>query len=257
MKKSMIVLSTAFVALSLFAATSSSEEQKAALRKERRLQRALASGGHIEQEVKGNSAVIYNAQTSVSMDVLKEIALSIRQLVHIKIEAMNGSTKEKMLPTKNYPVVVSLINDESSDTTLLIAPEQNWATVNISALLKDKPSADVAKTRIHKEVWRATAMAMGAANSPTQPCLMRQINSIKELDNTRNMLPSPQPINNMLEFSYKYNIPKIRRVTYKKACEEGWAPAPTNDIQKAVWDKVHAMPTAPIKIKPETKKVTE
>ena len=257
MKKSIIVLSTAFVALSLFAATSSSEEQKVALRKERRLQRALASGGHIEQEVKGNSAVIYNAQTSVSMDILNEIALSIRQLVHIKIEAMNGSTKEKMLPTKNYPVVVSLINDESSDATLLIAPEQNWATVNVAALLKDKPSADVAKTRIHKEVWRATAMAMGAANSPTQPCLMRQINSLKELDNTRNMLPSPQPINNMLEFSYKYNIPKIRRVTYKKACEEGWAPAPTNDIQKAVWDKVHAMPTAPIKIKPETKKVTE
>ena len=257
MKKSMIVLSTAFIALSLFATTSPTEEQKAALRQQRRLQRALASGGHIEQDVKGNSAVIYNAQTSVSMDILNEVALSIRQLVHIKIEAMNGGTKEKMLPTKNYPVVVSLINDETSDTTLLIAPEQNWATINVAALLKDKPSADVAKNRIHKEVWRATAMAMGAANSMTQPCLMRQINSLKELDNTRNMLPSPQPINNMLEFSYKYNIPKIRRVTYKKACEEGWAPAPTNDIQKAIWDKVHAMPTAPLKIKPETKKVKE
>ena len=45
--------------------------------------------------------------------------------------------------------------------------------------------------------------------------------------------------------------------SYKKACEEGWAPAPTNDIQKAIWDKIHAMPTAPIKIKPETKKVRE
>ena len=257
MKKSMIVLSTAFIALSLFATTSPTEEQKAALRQQRRLQRALASGWHIEQDVKGNSAVIYNAQTSVSMDILNEVALSIRQLVHIKIEAMNGGTKEKMLPTKNYPVVVSLINDETSDTTLLIAPEQNWATINVAALLKDKPSADVAKNRIHKEVWRATAMAMGAANSMTQPCLMRQINSLKELDNTRNMLPSPQPINNMLEFSYKYNIPKIRRVTYKKACEEGWAPAPTNDIQKAIWDKVHAMPTAPLKIKPETKKVVQ
>ena len=257
MKKSMIVLYTVFAVLSLSANTNLSTADKAAIRKERRMQRALASGGFIEQEVKGNSALIYNAQTCIPMDTLNEIALSIRQLIHIKIEAMNGSTKEKMLPTKSYPVVVSLINDKSSDATLLIAPEQNWATVNIAALLKDNPSNDVIKSRIHKEVWRATAMAMGAANSMTQPCLMRQINSLKELDNTRNMLPSPQPINNMLEFSYKYNIPKIRRVTYKKACEEGWAPAPTNDIQKAVWDKVHAMPTAPIKIKPETKKVTE
>jgi hypothetical protein len=45
-----------------------------------------------------------------------------------------------------------------------------------------------------------------------------------------------------------------QRATYLKACEEGWAPAPTNDVQKAIWDKVHAMPTEPIKIKPETKK---
>ena len=45
--------------------------------------------------------------------------------------------------------------------------------------------------------------------------------------------------------------------SYLKACQEGWAPAPTNEYQKAIWDKVHAMPTAPIKIKPETKKVRE
>ena len=45
-----------------------------------------------------------------------------------------------------------------------------------------------------------------------------------------------------------------QRATYLKACEEGWAPAPTNDVQKAIWEKVHAMPTEPLKIKPETKK---
>ena len=42
--------------------------------------------------------------------------------------------------------------------------------------------------------------------------------------------------------------------TYKKACEEGWAPNPTNEFQKAIWDKVHELPTEPIKIKPEEKK---
>ena len=46
----------------------------------------------------------------------------------------------------------------------------------------------------------------------------------------------------------------MRRTVYRKACEEGWAPQPTNDVQKAIWDKVHAMPTEPLKIKPETKK---
>ena len=37
--------------------------------------------------------------------------------------------------------------------------------------------------------------------------------------------------------------------TYDRACQEGWAPAPTNDVQKAIWDEVHEMPTEPIKIK--------
>ena len=35
-------------------------------------------------------------------------------------------------------------------------------------------------------------------------------------------------------------IPQIRRVSYKNACEEGWAPAPTNEFQKAIWEKVKA-----------------
>lgn len=35
-------------------------------------------------------------------------------------------------------------------------------------------------------------------------------------------------------------LAKKRRTTYLQAVKEGWAPAPTNDIQRAVWDKVKA-----------------
>jgi len=49
-------------------------------------------------------------------------------------------------------------------------------------------------------------------------------------------------------------VTPVRYATYRIACREGWAPQPTNDVQKAIWDKVHAMPTEPIKIKPEEKK---
>ena len=38
----------------------------------------------------------------------------------------------------------------------------------------------------------------------------------------------------------KKNIGRTRRASYKVACEEGWAPAPTNDFQKAIWEKVKA-----------------
>ena len=34
-------------------------------------------------------------------------------------------------------------------------------------------------------------------------------------------------------------IPYIES-TYRKACREGWAPAPTNDVQKAIWEDINA-----------------
>ena len=36
--------------------------------------------------------------------------------------------------------------------------------------------------------------------------------------------------------------------TYKKACQEGWAPNPTNEWQQAIWDETRQLPTKPIKI---------
>ena len=45
-----------------------------------------------------------------------------------------------------------------------------------------------------------------------------------------------------------------RIASYKKACQEGWAPAPTNDVQKAIWEKVHAVPATPMKIEFDPKK---
>lgn len=36
--------------------------------------------------------------------------------------------------------------------------------------------------------------------------------------------------------------------TYKRAGREGWAPAPTNDIQKAIWEKMNQVPDKPMTI---------
>jgi hypothetical protein len=41
---------------------------------------------------------------------------------------------------------------------------------------------------------------------------------------------------------------------YRQACKQGWAPAPTNDVQRAIWNKVHELPSDPIKIKYDPKR---
>jgi hypothetical protein len=60
----------------------------------------------------------------------------------------------------------------------------------------------------------------------------------------------------MVEFYVTYlkslGVTPAEMTTYRKACREGWAPAPTNDIQKAIWEQVKADkergPTNPLKI---------
>ena len=65
---------------------------------------------------------------------------------------------------------------------------------------------------------------------------------------------SYQNFNKMINNAKLMGVAVRRRVSYRKACQEGWAPAPTNDIQKAIWDKVHAVPATPMKIEFDPKK---
>lgn len=81
--------------------------------------------------------------------------------------------------------------------------------------------------------------------------------SLKELDRIPVLQPCPEPFNKMIDSAKAYGINTIAIATYRTACQQGWAPAPTNDVQKAIWDEVHTLPSEPIKIKPESKKVTE
>ena len=82
------------------------------------------------------------------------------------------------------------------------------------------------------------------------------VTSLSDIEASQEGIPYDKVISAQKFLKSRGYAPLIR-APYAKACREGWAPAPTNDIQKAIWDKVHAMPTAPIKIKPETKKVRE
>ena len=82
---------------------------------------------------------------------------------------------------------------------------------------------------------------------------MRDVKSLADIDRMpeRFGLDTIAHIRNSAPF---YGLVPWYQTTYIKACEEGWAPAPTNDIQKAIWDKVHAAPKNPMKIEFDPKK---
>ena len=149
--------------------------------------------------------------------------------------------------------VIAFVGNDKTPT-LLSAPEDCWSIVNAKKIASDNPSAEVFSDRIEKEAWRALVLAMGGINSQQQPCIMRTIRKPVHLDAYPVKVPSPEPFGHLMKSLREYGMRPYLRGTYLEACKKGWAPAPTNDLQKAIWEKAHEVPTKPIKVEFDPKK---
>ena len=253
MKIATITTATALV-FALFANAETNDVRRldAAQRRARREARIAADGGLVQKPSHGKVV-----RVALNTDAVREADFSsvfdeIRRFLSISVEPIGASEA-----TRNPTGAIVAIIDEPGQPTLLIAPEDGWATLNIAPLKADNPSEQLLHNRLHKEFWRAFAYVMGAANPQQQPCLMRPIRSIEDLDSHKVAVLSPGPMGNVAAFATTTGFARTEYATYKKACLEGWAPAPTNDIQRVVWEQVKAeqseKPTNPMRILPGQK----
>ena len=79
--------------------------------------------------------------------------------------------------------------------------------------------------------------------------VMSPVKTPEDLDAVKIEFPMPLPLlgaigNHMVKAGMEATVTAY----YRQACTEGWAPAPTNEVQKAIWDKAHAVPAKPMKI---------
>ena len=84
--------------------------------------------------------------------------------------------------------------------------------------------------------------------------ILRPAKTLAELDAISATTPWPLQHNAMVDRLEKRGVKMVKVGTYRQACQEGWAPAPKNDEQKAIWNQVHAIPDKPIKIEFDPKK---
>lgn len=220
--------------------------------KARRAARIAAEGGLVTAPTQGRVVRILNKTDKVTIPELEGMTAEITQLLGFVVEVVDSDK----VTTQRTGCLITLA-EQNGAPTILVAPEDPWAAVNVKNLMKDNPTPEVLKTRIRKELWRAFAFAMGAANSQMQPCLMRPVFSLKDLDAEKVAILSPEPLMGISQTAERLNFATSRRVTYKTAVVEGWAPAPTNDVQRAICEKVKAeqseKPSNPLKIRPGDK----
>lgn len=208
------------------------------------LGKVALSGGMLAAPIKGKTICVVNNQKRIPVEVVREWAKRVSMLTTVPIQVTDK-------PLENSPVVITLLESDEAPR-MLIAPEDGWGSINLTKILEGASDA-TALVRFKKEFWRVFSYTLGAGNPMMQPALMRVVRDNENLDAHPYLEPNPELLNVILNGAKSWGLERARIVTYRRACQEGWAPMPTNDVQKAIWERVKAEqsvePTKAIQIK--------
>ena len=228
--------------------------------REKRIAFHKEQAGGVLRDTRGMAGTIYvvNAQKKVSFDSIKKPVEWLQNYLKVQFKIIDGtfvhrSEAYSFMQKNRANAIIVVYEDTKESSTLLIAPESRWASVNIAAI-----GSDNVTDRTQKEISRAIAYVCGGMSSQYHPTLGSHVDSPSFLDGIEGYDLPIDILLSMRQFLPQLGVTPYREVMYRKACREGWAPAPTNDIQKAIWDKVRSEkergPTNPIEIPMPKKK---
>lgn len=230
------------------------DAQRAARREQIRVMRQRSTGGYlIRPDSQQGRIVFFNCQKSVGDDALKKAATELTKVYGFDFAVVTldaaPATKDCLgrLKTDKADFGVFVIEDAASPCSVGLFPEQRFATINVKVIGSDGE-------RVRKELIRTIPFLCGGLSSMEPGALMQPISVPLDIDTIQDTTIPYDAVNKMMPYLRSFGVtPQIRR-SYKTACVEGWAPQPTNEYQKAIWDKVHSPPAKPMKIEFDPKK---
>lgn len=211
-------------------------------------------GGHVLRPGKGR-VVVADCGGAFHTDNLLANIDEIAEKLHVSFLSV-----ELKDATFSPPEAVALMKRVGGDIVLfyfsdpaypisLVAPEAAWAAINVAALKADSPDEARLKLRCRKMFARVMTQILGAPFTLNPGSPMQPVTGLATLDTMAVDRINFTDYNAMLSYLPKVGVTPSLKTTYKRACQEGWAPAPTNQWQQAVWDDVHRIPGKPLQIK--------
>lgn len=207
------------------------------------------TGGNVTKPAIGKLVVV-NSQSRIPQSTIAETAGNF--LVGISlggetVSASGFSIAEAGAAKDGYKAnaVVFVVDDKNLPMTLL-APESAWAVVNVAAVASN--NGKIFEMRVSKLLIRTIVQVLGGYTVPGDMTVTAGITSIRELDELPNGGTASEALFGIVAHSSKLGFVPARSATYLEACRQGWAAAPTNDIQRAIWKSVNELPAKPIKI---------
>ena len=256
MKRLMIATCIALAAGALFAAEKKqlTPEEKAARKAKAAAEFYKQTGGRILDTRKMKGRVVYvNAQQSANEAWLKESADYFSKQAKIKIDVEKGTFS--FPDVKMVGETTVFVIEDPKFPSILAAPDQGWAAVNVAPLkVGNGQKPQFFEARVKKELTRALTAAAGGIDSAYPGNPVGPMAKIEDLDRFEDARLAVDVIKRFQKTLEARGVTQYRISTYEQACVEGWAHQPTNDVEKAIWDDIHKLPTNPLTIKPESQR---
>lgn len=236
------------------AAETKTEEAPAKMDAAERRERMLkATGGILDIEAKGK-VVIVNAQNKIAASNVEERVARLSKDLRMNVELLTTDSWE-MYKNPAGAVGSVVLVDRPDLPMSVVAAENCWGLLNVAPLCT---APDKTEKRFMREFARVVCFAFGQSFSQFRGSPLSTVDSPEALDSlfTDNMTFDAMTM--VIRTLTNRGMTQRRKTSYKKACRDGWAPSPTNDYQKAIWEEVQAErekgPANGLKIAPPVKK---
>ena len=206
--------------------------------------RKITGGWVIKPGTQRGEIAYVNCQRAAKAEWINEIVDYYRKACVVNMTLTDGSFDIRA-PKITGNLTIFIVDDPNLPISL-VAIESRWALVNVAKLKSEKEP--FFRARVKKELSRVSCMLFGGFKSNYPNNLTSAIVDVKDLDTYVDHTMPVDVLNRFQAHLLPYGITTGSVSTYLMACQEGWAPQPTNEYQKAIWDKVHAIPSKPLKI---------
>ncbi len=209
-------------------------------------------GGKLRQPNTERGEIVFiNTQKTVSSEMLTK---TIDRLAKRYRFTLRISDKDVERAPGRFIV---RLEDLDRKARVILAPEDRWVSVNVKSLAADNPPKAILNDRFEKEVRRAFAFVCGGTCGTEPLGLCRLVDKLEDLDAIPGLDYSLDMEARIINNLRAAGVEPYRLAKYSDAVKEGWAPAPTNEYQKAIWEKVRSEkergPAKAIKILPPKK----
>jgi len=210
------------------------------------------TGGIVIPKDNGKRLAIVNS-CGASTNAVMQLIKGSENLFHIPVKNLAAQPSDatpykaaKSYKNNEIPAVIYIYSGEKDGPILSVHVDDAIATINVTPLRST--TAEIEADRLSKELYRAYGLILGAYYSAKMPSVLSPAYSVGQIDNIRIKMFSPLHISSIMHTARMLDLPILRPTTYAAACRMGWAPPPTNDIQRVIWNETRQIPTNPIKI---------